>query len=252
MNPDNHNTAGNSVKLGKGGRALAGKADFTHPSFGTCRPDSRRIAVRWRAGISAPLRRRVLRLLGLIPHPEPLANGPQHAPMIIHQSERLSWLARADGGPVVGRLLSRLRQVPEIAWSAISYHAIHDSPTLLDSVFCIDPTRLYLQGNHRARMATCAEIALGMPTASPNVTQLAGVTVLRIPAASLVSGRGATFLAVKLAAEATRANVTLRLENIPLVDSGPSLLTDLQLGNGYLRRRSLLRRPSAPPNHGHY
>jgi len=208
MQSKNHSSAGNKTRF----------AQFTHPCFGACRSDSRRVAVRWRCGIPRPLRHHLLRRLGLIPHPEPAANGAGSAPLTIHHSELLSWLAQVDGKPISNRVLNRLAEAPEIAWSAVSYHTIHDSQTLLENVFCVDPTRLYLQGDQRRSMARRAQVALGTPTDAPQVTQLAGVTVLRISAASLANGRGAAFLAASLAEEASRDKVTIRLENIPLVD----------------------------------
>ncbi|HEU4460807.1 MAG TPA: S8 family serine peptidase [Methylibium sp.] len=202
---------------------------FEHPSAGTSRADPSILAIRWRDGIAAETRHKLLDAAGV----QLLRIGsPDRAPLVqANQTEGLSWVHAKDGASIALEAIARLERSEAVEWvmPALRPAAARSQARLADDVaahalFTVNPTRFYLREAAIDQAGGAAALAPGLSVGASGASgaqRLRGWVTVQVDAASFTAGRTAPQLAapalqaLNLAAGAAAGAV--RYETIPLL-----------------------------------
>lgn len=210
--------------------AVKGDASLTfdHPSAGPSLTDLSIVAVRWRAGASDDIKRKLLADAGV----SLLQIGsPDLAPMVqANQTEGLSWTRSNNEQPLPIEALERLQQSEWVEWvmpalrpqsarTAAPGRATAEAAAY--ALFTVNPTRFYLREAAFNQGGGAAALPAGLSASSTQAQRLRGFVTIQVDAASFSAGRTALHLA-QPAAQALRASASaaaadLRYETIPLL-----------------------------------
>ena len=168
---------------------------FVHPSAGVSTRVDRYLAVRWKSGVSADDRAKLLRAAGV-----ELAGLDEKAmPPLpqVNQTDGLSWVQGAKGGSVPAEAIATLEKSELVEWVSPGYRAGQDAST----VFTVNPTRLYVKEAALLRVGGLAALGVAASVDSARATRLRGYVALEVENPSVAEGR----TAIQAASAATAA-----------------------------------------------
>ena len=158
---------------------------FVHPSAGVSTRVDRYLAVRWKSGVSADDRAKLLRAAGV-----ELAGLDEKAmPPLpqVNQTDGLSWVQGAKGGSVSAEAIATLEKSELVEWVSPGYRAGQDAST----VFTVNPTRLYVKEAALLRVGGLAALGVAASVDSARATRLRGYVALEVENPSVAEGRTA-------------------------------------------------------------
>ena len=189
---------------------------FVHPSAGVSTRVDRYLAVRWKSGVSADDRAKLLRAAGV-----ELAGLDEKAPPPlpqVNQTDGLSWVQGAKGGSVSAEAIATLEKSELVEWVSPGYRAGQDAST----VFTVNPTRLYVKEAALLRVGGLAALGVAASVDSARATRLRGYVALEVENPSVAEGRTAIEAASAAIAAAARGTAALeegdiKYETIPFL-----------------------------------
>lgn len=203
------------------------QSTFYHPTFGECKIDRSKIAIRWCDGASAAERSKVIAEHDLVPLAVPSRDAAPSRekggrPLrSVNNSASLTWVELQGGGVISEKALAELERSPLVQWIAYACRA-EKSVKELESLFCVNPTRVYLTTKGATALGDLAKLGDLLAVDVQRTARLHNLVAFTIPGVSLVAGNGAIAMAGRLAVAleahpSTTVARDLLLENIPLM-----------------------------------
>ncbi|HSW06006.1 S8 family serine peptidase [Aquabacterium sp.] len=216
--------------------AAEGKApaSFNHPTAGPSRVDPGIVAVFWQASAQPTQKAKLLDELAL----SPLNTGqPDQAPLVqVNQTDRLSWVSRADNAALDPDVLKRLEASEWVEWISPALRPLRSpggaeakgapraepaAPPL--ALFTINPTRFYVRQAAFERHGGAAAIGPALSVGLNQATRLRGFVTVNVQQPSYAAGRSTLHMAAAIAqalggpAAVAGSSADLRFETIPLL-----------------------------------
>lgn len=206
---------------------------FDHPTAGPSIVEPGILAVFWSASAQPSDRTRLLDALAMRLL---TSSPPQDAPLVqINQTERLSWLTRADGAAIPLDTLKRLEDDEGVEWIAPALRPLHSArdpaaratsraepPPPAQALFTINPTRLYVRRAAFDRLGSVAALGPALSVGLNPATPLRGFVTVNVEQPSYAAGRTAMHMASAVAQAlgapaAAARSADLRFETIPML-----------------------------------
>ena len=171
---------------------------FVHPSAGVSTRVDRYLAVRWKNGVSADARAKLLRAAGV-----ELAGLDEKAPPPlpqVNQTDGLSWVQGAKGGSVSAEAIATLEASELVEWVSPGYRAAQET----SSIFTVNPTRLYVKEAALLRAGGLSALGVAASVDAARTTRLRGYVALAVENPSVAEGRTAIEAASAAIATAAR------------------------------------------------
>lgn len=188
------------------------ESEFLHPSFGRCKRDATKAAIRWADEGGADERARLLESQGLTllkaPTPKGLQKGQRNV-IEANNTTSLSWV-ESKGKALEEKTLDALRIASQVQWVSPAFR--REGAPEFEGLFAVNPQRLYLTAAAAGALGDPASLE-GLALDAVRTERLHGLVCLKV-----VQGSAFEYVE-RLEAALKKSGISggIRLENIPAI-----------------------------------
>lgn len=190
--------------------------DFLHPTFGWCKRDGTKVAIRWASDTAPEAKGQLLDRLGLslIQPFSPKGIQPSQRNVTqVNNTASISWVENRRKTTLSERALKELEKSDLVQWVSPAFRS--EKGPAFEGVFAINPKRLYLTAAAATALGDLTKLGEGITVDTTRTTRLHGLVCLNVEGDAVAVAERLSAMLRKQAGEGAASGI--RFENIPLI-----------------------------------